>query len=231
METIQHSILSDPTALTTQLVWREVESLKELISSEISRIDKSIKVAHDDAVRVPTTIQNAIQNLKELHDEKFQSITQRIDDRVVSIDKQFADEDTLTSSKFQGVDNQFNERDKRAELLLATSSKAVDAALAAAKQAVDKQNESFQLSINKSESATTKQIDTMQSTISGLTKAFDDKITDLKDRITRNEGSDIGKKESNQSSGAMWGYVVGGIGALLGIAGFIMAMLRINGKL
>lgn len=222
--------MPDPSVLTTQQLWREVASLKELTFSRMSAIEKAIEVAHADLVRVPTDVQKAVSGLEALHNQRFDAMGIRYLDRVAYISKQLEDIEHLTAERFNAVSKQFDERDKRAELLLATSAKAVDAALAAAKQAVDKQNEAFQLSIAKSEAATTKQIDGMQSTIASLTHAFDDKINDLKDRITRNEGSDLGKKESHQSGGAMWGYVVGGIGALLGISGFIMAMLRMGGK-
>lgn len=220
----------DPSILTTQQLLREIASLKELAFSRIGAVEKAIEVAHADLVRVPTDVQKEVGTLKAFHEEKFAGMSQRFADRVVNINKVLVDEEHLTYERFMAVEKQFAERDKRAELLLATSSKAMDAALAAAKSAVDKQNEAFQLSISKSEAATTKQIDGMQATILSLTKAFDDKINDLKDRITRNEGTDIGKKESRQDSGSLWGYVVGGIGAMLGIAGFIMAMLRMSGK-
>lgn len=222
--------MPDPSVLTTQQLWREVASLKELTFSRMSAIEKAIEVAHQDLVRVPTDVQKAVGGLEALHNQRFESMGVRYLDRVDYVAKQHQEMEHLTSERFNAVSKQFDERDKRAELLLATSAKAVDAALAAAKQAVDKQNEAFQLSIAKSETATTKQMDGIQTTIGSLTHAFDDKINDLKDRITRNEGSDTGKREKSQSSGAMWGYVVGGIGALLGIAGFIMAMLRMGGK-
>lgn len=222
--------IADPTVLTTQQLWREIAALKELSFTRFDSMERAIIVAHEDLVRVPTDVQKTVGTLRDLHEEKFHSTDRRIDDRVIFVSKQLVDIEHLITERFSSIQQQFGERDKRTELLSINSDKAVSAALNAAKEAVDKQNESFLLSINKSETATTKQIDGMQSTISGLTKAFDDKITDLKDRITRNEGADLGKKESSTSNGAMWGYLVGGIGALLGIAGFIMAMLRMAAK-
>lgn len=87
---------------------------------------------------------------------------------------------------------------------------AVDAALQAAKEAVGEQNKSSALAIAKSETATTKQIDQLGILIQNNTKAFDDKISDLKDRLTRIEGM-------GQGASAMWGWVAGGIGLLLSV--------------
>ena len=80
--------LSDPSSLTTQQLWREVLNLRELMESRISGIEKSIEVAHEDLVRVPTDVQKQVGNLKELHDEKFRSIQ-----------VQFAERDTRTEQK------------------------------------------------------------------------------------------------------------------------------------
>ena len=83
----------------------------------------------------------------------------------------------LTDEKFKSVAQQFSERDT-----------AVGAALQAAKEAVGEQNKSSALSIAKSEAATTKQIDLIGASIGSTTGALNDKIDDLKMRLTAMEG-------------------------------------------
>src|SRR5665213_4442028 len=76
----------------------------------------------------------------------------------------------LIEARLDGTDKrieiQFAERDKRADQAAKDSKSAVDAAFAAAKEAVSEQNKSSALAISKSETATTKQIDSILSLLS-----------------------------------------------------------------
>jgi hypothetical protein len=96
---------------------------------------------------------------------------------------------------FSGIRTQFLERDAQ----LDKASRNLDAqtrdAFAAAKEAVGEQNKSNALAIAKSEASFTKQIDLLTDTIKGLakqmedkssanSKALDDKLADIKERIT-----------------------------------------------
>jgi len=114
----QHN--TDPTALTTQLVWREVGSLKELLEARVAAVEKGIIVAHEDLVRVPTEVQKQVGNLKEL-------LEQRIND-----------EAELRDEKFAGVQKQFD-----------GSKTAVDAALAAVKESGNKTETAFTKQIDQ----------------------------------------------------------------------------------
>jgi hypothetical protein len=60
---------------------------------------------------------------------------------------------------------------------------------------VGEQNKSSALAIAKSEASTVKQIDQMGLPITTQAKAVDDKFSDVKDRLTRIEGRDVGKTE------------------------------------
>lgn len=108
------ALLSDPSALTTQQLWREIQNLKELVEARIDSIEKSIQVAHDDLVRVPTDVQKQVGNLKEL------------------IDQRFMQEGALRDEKFASVQKQFD-----------GNKTAVDAALAAVKEAGNKTESAF----------------------------------------------------------------------------------------
>lgn len=176
---------ADPSALTTQALLREITSLEKLTAQRMDAIEKAVTVAHENLVRVPTEVDKAIGHLKEVMVVKFET----------------------TEERFSSIHTQFRERDVRVEQTAKDTKTAVDAALAAQEKSAGKQAESFGLSIGKSEAATTKQIDQLGVLIQQNTKATDDKITDLKDRITRIEGTGRGR-------GEMWGYIVGGVSVL-----------------
>lgn len=156
---------ADPSALTTAQLVRELASLKELLTIRIDAIEKSQVVFQDNIQRVPTDVDRSISRLKELHDQKFGEVDQR-----------------------------FLERDVRVESTAALVSRAVDAALAAARESVNRQNESFALSIAKSETTTVKSIDALGITLQASASAMDSKIQDLKERMARLEAANVGIK-------------------------------------
>ncbi len=183
----------DPTILTTQALLREIESLSErmahddnnmlqLIQSKLDGViiridgnDTAVRLLRDGNDKVPLAITSAVENLKMLHDEKFLS-----------------------------VETKFEERDKRADQTSRDSKVAVDAALKAQQEAFSEQNKSSALAISKSEASTTKQIDQIGSNIALLAKAIDDKVADIKDRLTKIESIALGvmaqKTETSQVS-------------------------------
>src|ERR1700738_587069 len=136
--------IPDPTVLTTQQLLRELNNLKEIMYTRLDAMDKAMGIFSDNITRVPTDTDKQISHLKELHDEKFKSIS-----------------------------IQFAERDTRTEQTSRDSKVAVDAALQAAKEAVGEQNKSSALAIAKSEASTTKQIDQLGTNIQNGNKAVD----------------------------------------------------------
>lgn len=181
----------DPTALTTQAILREVTALRDIVFTRFEAMDKAMALFSDNLTRVPTDTDKQVGNLKELHQEKFDSIQV-----------------------------QFSERDVRVEQTAKDTKVAVDAALQAAEKAVEKQNEAFSLSINKSEAATLKQIDGQAALIQSATSALNDKIDDIKERLTRIEGAAVGtiteKTTSHQSSAWVLALALGAI-SLVGL--------------
>lgn len=84
---IERSI--DPSQLTTQMVWREIGSLKELIQAELSAVKKGIEVAHDDLVRVPTEVQKVTSSLEQLMQTKINYEHKIADLQIQFLEKQF----------------------------------------------------------------------------------------------------------------------------------------------
>lgn len=170
----------DPTALTTQQLLRENLWLREVLETRLDGMDKAITLLQDTADKFPDRIDEKIASLREVHEEKFRSI-----------------------------EVQFSERDVRTEQTAKDSKVAVDAALQAAKELVSQQNTSNSLAIAKSEAAVTKQIDQQGTLIQTTAKASDDKIDDLKQRITRLEERDETKAKVVTTQQAQSGLQVG----------------------
>jgi hypothetical protein len=132
----------------------------------------------------------------------------------------------LTDERFAAVQMQFRERDVRNEHAVASTKVSVDTALQAAKEAVGAQNLASAQAIAKAEAATTKQIDALATLISAQAKATDEKIDDVKSRITAIESQKIGVQEQRGVSKDVFGYIVGAVGLLVGVLsviGFVLS--------
>ena len=202
----------DPTVLTTQALYREINQVKQLLDANMAGVKETLSaritaIDHDlDRLQLAVEQEPAqtgvlVDTLKTLHNEKFGSIQV-----------------------------QFIERDVRTEQTSRDSKVAVDAALQAAKEAVEKQNTSSALAIAKSESATTKQIDTQGILITTATTSLNEridaasatmnsKIDDLKDRMNRIEGGASGGHQA-------YGYIIGVAGSLIGLIALLFNILR-----
>lgn len=189
---------ADPTALTTLQLQREIQLLREVIETRLDGMDKAIVLLRTELDRNPAMRAEAIEGLQRLLEEKFKSFDE----------------------KFRSIGTQFAERDTRTEQTSRDSKVAVDAALQAAKEAVGEQNKSSALAIAKSEASTTKQIDQIVVLINSTTSSLNDKIDDIKQRITTFEGR--GEGVAN-----FWGLIVGGIMLLIsGIVGVTAVLNR-----
>lgn len=151
----------DPTELTTKSLQREIYSLRELLEARIASIEKLLERAEQDIRSQDSVIDIRVGHLHELTQKSL----------------------AVHDEKFKGISLQFTERDVRVEQTSKDTKVAVDAALQAAEKAVGKQNESFAIATTKSETATTKQIDQMVSSVQATTNSLNDKIEDAKSRI------------------------------------------------
>lgn len=124
-----------------------------------------------------------------------------------------------TMEKFTAVQMQLHERDLRREQAQKDSKGAVDAALQAAKEAVSKQ-----------EAATTKQLEAISEMMRTNTKATDEKIDDLKQRLGRIEGQELGQKTAittqQTNNNSLVGVIGLVIGSLVGVGGLVVAIFN-----
>src|SRR5678816_4450305 len=163
-----------PEPMTGSQVLREITALRDIMTTRLDAMDRAVSVFHDDLVRVPTDVDKQVGALRSVMLEMFKTQEQ-----------QFA----TVWEKFSSVGTQFSERDTRGERESRDNKVAVDAAFAAQKEAAAKQDEANQKAIDKSEKATgetlAKQADLFQST----TNALDARITEIKGRLDRLEGT------------------------------------------
>lgn len=216
----------DPTRLTTEQLQREIFGLRELLEVKLGEASSAVDLVRKIIETRLDGMDEAIRLLQDTADKFHDRFPVRIDEKIAALrevnEQRFNAVTATHEEKFSSIQTQFRERDVRTEQSSKDSKVAVDAALQAAKEAVGEQNKSSALAIAKSETATTKQIDQLGMLIQTMTKGFDDKIVDVKDRVTRIEGTGSGVS-------ATVGYVVGGVGILIGLGGLILAFLRVRG--
>jgi hypothetical protein len=227
-EPVGSTPVPDPTLLTTAALTREIAALKELVVTRLDAMDKAQDLFSSNLNRVPTDTDKQIQHLRELVSsellEKEKSLIIQLEER----DKRFQDiirqGGQLFEEKFLGVQTQFKERDVRVEQTARDTKVAVDAALQAAEKAVSKQNEAFSASINKSELATSKQIDQQGILISSSTAALNDKIDDIKERLTRIEGAGSGSKSTHDETRSNLAMIVAIISVLIAVTMAVVSL-------
>jgi hypothetical protein len=177
----------------------------------------------DPTILTTQQLLREIASVREILESRLNGMDRAIDllqsqvDKSPSIGEMYAKHE----EKFHSIQTQFSERDTRTDQTSKDSKVAVDAALQAAKEAVGEQNKSSALAIAKSEASTTKQIDQISVIINSLAKGMDDKIDDIKTRITSMEGHTRG-------IGDGWGYLVGVIGILSAAASLITLLIKFH---
>jgi hypothetical protein len=164
----------DPTALTTAQLLRELASLREVLTARLDAMDQATRLLAETVNRTPTVVQTAISHLKELHEERFRSTEQ------------------VSQTRLNGIEQQFAERDVRTEQASIATDSALKAALQAAKEAVFENSQAAAKAAEKVELSFTKQIDQIGLRIDTIVKGYDDRLTEIKERIDRGEGAGAG---------------------------------------
>lgn len=189
------SIIVDPK-LISAAIDRAVASAVAITESKMlalnvrmDGIQKASDTFREDLTRVPTQLDRAIAALQDLIFAQLDSINKdltgvhySIDHHLqVDIQKAVAHLKDLMTERFTGVAAQFAERDTRNNQRTADVNKATDSALAAAKE-----------STNEIKTGFTKQIDALHVLLGATAKSSDDKIDDIKGRLTTIEARTAG---------------------------------------
>ena len=183
----------DPSLLTTQNLRDGLANLKELIGARLDAMDMATTLRLELFNRVPGDIDSQIEHLKEVVGEKLD----------------------VQNEKFRGIAKQFEERDVRTAQASGAADDALKAALQAAKELVGAQGEASAAAAVKSETSFAKQVDQIGTILQTTQLALDARITELKERIDRGEGSSSGAEMSSNSRRADSQMVVSIVGALL----------------
>lgn len=202
-----HSTRSDPTALTTEAIGREFS----VIQRELEALRQSVR---DDLAARLSTRERELKTQKELLEEKIGGVEDSLQIKIDAmqaatalrlnlinnipsqIQEALDHHEELQLERLKSIDQRFNERDIRTEQASGTSAQALAAALQAAKELVGAQGEASAAAAVKSETSFTKQIDQIGALIQTGNAASDARITELKERIDRGEGSYIGVREA-----------------------------------
>lgn len=164
--------------LTTEELRRDVSALREILQARLDGMDRATALLSETVNRTPTQIQTEIAHVRELMQEKLASIGGQ------------------AQEKFDSIALQFAERDVRTNQAATASAQALAAALQAAKEAVFEQAQAAAKAAEKTELSFSKQIDQIQLQITTVADGLGDKIDDLKGRIDRGEGSQVGAAET-----------------------------------
>jgi hypothetical protein len=174
----------------------DLDALQELVESRLGALENKLRLTFEEVRTIPAETRMEISHLRELHEEKF-----------------------------HGIELQFAERDTRGDQEKKASKEALDAALLAQKESVAQQNDANTTAATKSETSFTKQIDQIGTLIATLEKSLTDRITELKERIDRGEGSNAGALSGRTERRLDIGQLVAVIAVLLAaisIAAFLL---------
>lgn len=193
-------IVEPSTVATDSALVRALTAERDYVNGQIENVrvrldamDEATKVLHETVTRTPTEIQLAIGHLREVINEKFES-----------------------------VGTQFKERDTRQEREARDNKVAVDAAFAAQKEAAAKQDESNAKAIDKSEKATAETISKLQDLVDSKVDALAATLADLKSRVDRAESNKEGIHDSRVESRASSSLSLQGLAAAIGLLGFLI---------
>jgi hypothetical protein len=196
----------DPSALSVDLVMREIEHLRELFEARFAQVDGKFEESDKAVGAALDASQKAVVELDS-------SITRRLEAAKEVVEAKYVTYRTLLDSNAQKV-----------EAALVAADKAVSAAFASSKEAINK----AESSVEKRFDLITKQIDELksfQSTYIGRDSAVpttSDQIQRIEDKVNSlgtYRDSAVGSKLGASS---LWGYIIGGISFVISVVLFIM---------
>ena len=236
--------IPDPTILTTEQLRRELAILREIIETRLDGMDRATQLASVQVAGISQEVEQVRDRLREettsdilqlraLLEARFDGMDRAIRLHAEIIDRVPAERDTaishladLHAGKFESIALQFSERDVRTEQATEGAKQALDAALLAQKELVAQQNEANSAAAAKAEASFTKQIDQIGTIIQTLEKALDTRITELKERIDRGEGSTTGAAGSRSERRLDTGQVLTTLSVLAAVVGLLILAFR-----
>lgn len=223
----------DPTALTTSLVeaakedirrelsanhnalQSSIDSVLALLQGRLEASDKAIVLLQTSQDRIPAHVGEKIGHLQALVEQKFATQEER----------------------FRGISLQFEERDVRGEQSERTTKVAIDAALQAQKEMGAAQNINIAQSLARIEATGQKQVEQVVTLSQTSTQATNDKIDDVKERLSLIEGRTAGitaastsQLTNQQASQGASANILGIIAAVISVVAVVVSILLVMFK-
>jgi hypothetical protein len=134
-EQLQYTVrpIPDPTVLTTAQILREVASTREIIETRLNAMDKAIELLRTHTDMFPKRVTDAVEQLQQLHEEKFLSIANQFNLRDVAVaaalkaaqEAVFAQQISNKEANIK-METSFEKRMDQNSALLATMQKSTD---------------------------------------------------------------------------------------------------------
>lgn len=180
--------LTDVRSLTTEQLYREIENLRQLIDTRVNSVYAMVETIKEQRAPLITLMDTKADFLHEKHQTSLESWSRLHEERARTLDGKFLTID----EKFKGIALIFDERKQQLSQATTASNLAISAAFEAGEKANDKASVAFQ-----------KRMDELGESIQHGNKTTDDKINDLKDRVTgieqRSQGANMARA-SNQET-------------------------------
>lgn len=191
--------------------------VKDTLHHETQMLQRGSVPVPDPTKLTTDAVTKLESQLKELFGVRFEKIDKELerlsdalDTRPAAIVKDIGHLHDLMAERFNGIAEQFRGRDK-----------AVESALAAQKESVREQNKANLDAAAKSEAGFEKRIEGIAATINAQNKATEDRIGDIKDRLTAIESVKVG-------SGDTMKWIFGGLAALAAIVAILTFSQRLT---
>jgi hypothetical protein len=179
----------------------DLQAIKELVSersndrltiinTRFEGMDKAIKLLHDQQEGRQQAIDATVNQLRSLHDERFNSIGTQFTERDRRVEQLKEAADTTNEERFKSIQTQFTLLKQATEQLDVANKTAIAAALQAQKESAGETQKTSQAAIAKSETSTSEAIKALTTTFNVAISALTDRYNDLKGRMDRGEGKD-----------------------------------------
>lgn len=219
------ALMADPTPMTTAQLDKAIINIEErqrliseAIRTEIAAVANKAEALHSDYVRVPTLLDRATTDIKELvkswldtHDAKRSGIKELFESWVEAEAAKRAGSEHVVLGRLDRVGVLFEELEKRAKLESNLNSTALAAALQAQKEQYVTQNNNFVLAINKLETSITQQLATIAGATNKQIENINDKVNAITGRLDRGEGrTDVKDPATAAALSSLWSQIQSG---------------------
>ncbi len=147
------------------------------VDTRFEAMDRAVQLQHDDYVRVPTLLDRAVNDLKTLISERFDTTAAHLRAHV-----------DVTAEKFVGIENHFRLRADLGTQRDESQKTAIATALSAQKETTITTTEMIVSAMAKMETNFTRQIEQGQTLVNEVKRNTDERINDIKSRMDRGEG-------------------------------------------